>query len=81
MSRIATVGPSHDLSDYKISNIDADATPNFYGFERRDGSWYIMKETISPGADVYEYLKGTSDLASNWATRVANSYDTFGNVF
>ena len=74
-------GPRIDLGDYKISNIDADGTPNFYGFERKDGAWYILKETLAAGADVYEYLAGTSDLATSWGTRVANSYDTFSNTF
>ncbi len=69
------------LSGYNISNIDADATPNFYGFERADGAWYILKETLVAGADVYEYLKGSSDLATTWATRATESYDTFANTF
>ncbi len=69
------------LASYKISNIDADGTPNFYGFERADGGWYILKETLSAGADVYEYLKGSSDLATTWATRTTDTYDTFANTF
>lgn len=69
------------LSDYKISNIDADASPNFYGFERADGAWYILKETLSVGSDVYEYLTGASDLASTWANRTSETYDTFANTF
>ncbi len=69
------------LAAYSISNIDADASPNYYGFERADGAWYILKETLSTGADVYEYLKGSSDLATTWATRASETYDTFANTF
>lgn len=74
-------GPKIDLADYKISNIDADSSPNYYGFERADGAWYILKETLSAGADTYEYLKDSSDLATTWATRTSESYDTFANTF
>lgn len=70
-----------DLSDYGKYKIDADASPNYYGFERRDGAWYIMKETISAGDDTYEYTKGSSDIATNWTNRVSLSYDTFANTF
>ncbi len=70
------------LSAYKISNMDADASPNYYGFETAGGAWYIMKETLSAGADVYEYAKGSSDLATNWGNRGSTvTYDTFANTF
>ncbi len=69
------------LSGYKISNIDADASPNYYGFETAGGAWYILKETLSAGADVYEYLKGSSDLATTWTNRTSETYDTFANTF
>ena len=73
--------PEVSLGGYQISNIDADGTPNYYGFERADGAWYILRETLSAGADVYEYLKGSSDLASTWTTRTSETYDTFANTF
>lgn len=66
---------------YGVYKIDADASPNFYGFQKANGSWVIMKETLATGNDVYEFLKGSSDIASSWATRVSNSYDTFENTF
>jgi len=70
-----------NLFDYKISDIDADASPNYYGFERADGAWYILKETISAGADTYRYIKGTTDLSTNWGNRTTLTYDTFVNTF
>ncbi len=70
------------LSAYKISNIDADASPNYYGFETAGGAWYILKETLSAGADVYEYAKGSSDLATNWGNRTTSLvYGTFADTF
>ena len=70
-----------NLSGYKISDIDDDASPNYYSYERSDGAWYILKETISPGASTYRYIAGTSDLSTNWGNRVSLSYDTFTNTF
>lgn len=67
------------LADYKISDIDADASPNYYGFLRKDGAWYILKETVSAGADTYRYVKGASGY--NWSNRASESYVTFDSAF
>lgn len=69
------------LSGYKISNIDADASPNYYSFVRADGAYYILKETLSAGDDTYLYSKGSSDLATAWANRVTETYNTFDTEF
>lgn len=69
------------LDQYKISNIDADASPNYYGFEDKDGSWYILKETISAGADVYTYCKGTSAYATAWTNRASQTYQSYSATF
>ena len=66
---------------YGISNIDEDSEPKYYGFERGDGAWYILRLTTTAGDQLAEYVKGASDLATSWGTRVANSYDTFMNTF
>ena len=68
-----------DLGGYKVSDVDADASPNYYGFLRADGAWYILKETISAGADTYRYVKGASSY--NWSNRASESYDTFDAIF
>lgn len=69
------------LGKYAISNIDADASPNYYGFEEVGGAWYILKETVSAGADTYLYASGSSDLATNWSNRASLTYDIFSAVF
>lgn len=69
------------LEKYAISNIDADASPNYYGFEASDGAWYILKETVSAGADTYLYFAGASDLSTNWTNRAGLSYAAFSVVF
>lgn len=70
---------SGNLSDYKISDIDADASPNYYGFLRSDGAWYIIKETISAGNDTYRYASGSSGY--NWSNRASETYQSFDNTF
>ena len=71
-----------NLLKYSISEIDDDASPNYYGFERSNGAWYILKETISPGANTYRYAAGSSDLATSWGNRATTvTYDTFANTF
>ncbi len=72
---------NNDLSGYKISITDADATPKYYGKERADGAWYIMKEEVSAGNDIYTYAAGDSDFATNWGNRASLSYDTVSNTF
>jgi hypothetical protein len=69
------------LQDYFISDKDDDASPNYYGFVKKDGNWYILKETVSAGADTYRYFKGVADYATNWTNRVGLSYDYFHNIF
>jgi|SRR6185436_826919 len=74
-------GNQNPLDKYKIANKDDDGTPNYYGFTDKDGNWYILKETISAGADTYRYIKGSSDFPTNWTGRAGLSYDYFENVF
>ncbi len=69
------------LLGYNASNIDDDESPYYYGFEKSDGSWYIRKIVVAAGNDVHTFLKGASDLATSWGTRLVNSYDTFSNTF
>ena len=70
-----------ELEVYNIADIDADASPNYYGFEHPNKSWYIMRETLATGADTYRYSKGDSDFAANWTNRASLTYATFSSVF
>ena len=69
------------LASYKISDKDDDASPNYFGFTKADGSWYILKETVSAGADTYRYAAGSSSYTTNWTNRASLSFDHFYNVF
>lgn len=67
----------HPTDGYKISEID-DSSPAFYGFLRKDGAWFIMKEGTSGD---YRYAKGSSNFSTNWTNRSSLTYDYFDNVF
>lgn len=69
------------LEGYFAADGDSDASPNYYGFVRADGSWYILKETLSAGADTYKYAKGDNNYSTNWGNRAGLTYDYFHNVF
>lgn len=66
---------------YSITDKDNDGTPNYYGYTNQFGAWYIMKETVSAGADTYRYAKGTSGYTTAWTGRVDLTYDYFYEVF
>jgi hypothetical protein len=72
---------SDNLSNYKISDKDDDASPNYYGFIDKDGNWYILKFTESAGADTFLYCKGTSGYTTNWTSRAGLTYQQFNLVF
>lgn len=72
---------SDTLASYRISDKDDDASPNYYGFVNADGAWYILKETVSAGADTYRYAAGSSDYTTNWTNRASLSYGYFYSTF
>lgn len=69
---------SHPTDGYEITEIDDTSSPAYYGFLKKNGYWYIMKED-STGA--YRYSKGTSDFSTNWTNRASLTYNYFNTVF
>jgi len=69
------------LANYKWADVDDDASPNYYGAVDKDGNWFILKETISAGANTYRYVAGTSNYTTNWTNRDSLTYDYFHNIF
>jgi hypothetical protein len=87
-AEVEKVGTDYGLSTvmhskkYMICNKDDDASPNYYGFEAADGSWYIMKWTVSAGADVFAYESGTSGYSTGWTARTTtNVYQSYGTEY
>lgn len=67
----------HPTDGYKISQLD-DSSPAFYGFVRKDGAWFIMKEDSSGN---YRYTKGGTTFSTNWTNRASLIYDYFDVIF
>ena len=86
-AEVDKVGADYGLSTvihskkYMICNKDDDATPNYYGFEAADGSWYILKWTVSAGADVFAYDSGTSAYSTAWTNRASGVYQSWSSEF
>lgn len=69
------------VDGYVVSDKDDDASPNYFGYVDRQGNWYIMKETVNPGADTYRFVGGTGDYTTNWTNRAILTYLYFYEVF
>uniref|UniRef100_A0A7C4QXL7 Twin-arginine translocation signal domain-containing protein n=1 Tax=candidate division CPR3 bacterium TaxID=2268181 RepID=A0A7C4QXL7_UNCC3 len=62
---------------YSIAQIDT-TSPSYYGYQDKDGNWYIVKES-SDGS--FRYCRGYGNFSSSWTSRSSLSYDYFENVF
>ena len=66
------------LNAYRLVDTDeASATTKYYGFTKRDGYWYIMKEAISSDVHAYTFVTGTSAYSTAWTGRAGLTYGTF----
>lgn len=75
-----TSTPDKPTNAYAISNIDPnDVTYKYFGFEDKDGAWYIMRKTLA--TNVFLYAKGPSSYATAWTGRAGQSYDSYSNTF
>lgn len=68
------------LEGFHIANKDDDATPNYFGFVNHKGQWYILKEVVSAGADVYSFAVGDSGYSTAWTNRVTLSYSQYDSA-
>lgn len=67
------------LSEYAISDRIVGAT-SYYGYLRRDGAWYIMKDVDAGSGEVNTtYAKGISGYS--WAGRALETYAVFSTTF
>ena len=62
---------------YEISNIDDAGNPQYYGFIKKTGAWYIMQKNSGS----FLYAKGNDSYTTNWAARGALTYDYYNTVF
>lgn len=64
---------------YKLSDTDTGSDPKYYGYLKADGSWYIMKETVS--AESFRYVAGTTGYSTSWTGRAGLTYNYFDAIF
>jgi len=64
---------------YAISNKEATATYKYFGFQRSDGYWYIMRKTLA--TNVFEYVAGTSAYSTAWNNRASQTYTDYATAF
>ncbi|PIR79954.1 MAG: hypothetical protein COU25_02580, partial [Candidatus Levybacteria bacterium CG10_big_fil_rev_8_21_14_0_10_35_13] len=58
-------------------------TPAYYGFTRKDGAWFIMKEQ-SGASRTYLYTRNSSDFdhaTTGWPNRTGLTYSKFEDIF
>ena len=70
------------LLGYRISDRDNVGAGgfNYYGYMKKDGNFYIMRETIATGA--YRYYKGTlGNYVTDWTARASQTYDYLNVIF
>jgi hypothetical protein len=72
-------GGTSPAAAYGISNIEDAGTYKYFGFEDKDGKWYIMRKTAA--TKVYQYVSGTSNYSAAWAGRVGQTYGSFATAF
>lgn len=79
-SRGTKVDPAqtHPTDGYRISEVDDNAI-TFYGFIKKGGAWFIMREDTSNGS--FRYAKGDSGFPNNWEDRKLLKYDYYHNIF
>jgi hypothetical protein len=63
---------------YRISEVD-DNVITFYGFIKKGGAWFIMREDTDTGS--FRYAKGEKEFSNNWGNREKLNYDYYSNIF
>lgn len=64
---------------YAISNTEDAGTYKYFGFENKDGAWYILRKTVA--TNIYLYTYGASGYATGWTNRASHSYSTYELTF
>ena len=68
-----------ETGSYSIANKEATATYKYFGFQKSDGGWYIMRKTIA--TNVFEYVAGTSAYSTAWTNRASQTYTDYATAF
>lgn len=64
---------------YAISNTEDATTYKYFGFENKDGAWYILRKTVATKIFLYKY--GSSNYATGWTNRASHTYSSYESTF
>ena len=64
---------------YSIANKEATATYKYFGFQKSDGGWYIMRKTIA--TNIFQYVAGASAYSTAWTNRATQTYTDYATAF
>ena len=74
MATLSTVIGLVSMTDSYFSVDQDNSEPAYYGFQARDGTWYILRATTSGATVSRLYARGTSDYSTNWTNRATLAY-------
>jgi hypothetical protein len=74
-----TAPPSAEETKYGISDVEATATYKYFGFQKGNQYWYIMRKTIA--TKKFEYVAGASAYATAWTNRASQTYTDYATAF
>jgi len=71
-------------SRWYVSNISPSTDPEiatykYYGFEDKDGNWYIQRKTVATNA--YLFASGTSGYSTAWTNKDSQTYASAATTF
>ncbi len=75
--KIIDPSKEHPTDGYSVTDIDDEHSPAYYGFVKKDGSWYVMQNV----SGTFRYVKGASNYQSNWDVRDKLHFDYYNHVF
>lgn len=68
--------------DAPVSASEAEGAVNYYGFINAQGSWYIMRETITAGIAHYDFARGQgTGYSTAWTNKATQDYEEFHGFY
>lgn len=67
---IITPAQENPTAKYILCETDTAGTPQYFGYEDKDGNWYISQNT----SGVWRYEVGASNFSTAWTNRASQSY-------
>ena len=64
---------------YAICNTEDAGTYKYFGFENKDGAWYILRKTVA--TNIYLYVYGASNYSTGWTNRASHTYASYESTF